>query len=154
MEKQTLTPAILGAYMGAMVTDKYSDGKSYKMVGVSEWEGNLQVETSKGETDWWNINQCQLILFPLSKISDEDAVEVAKIMGVIDSDCGVDDYEYWGNYVKKSYINEGKQHRSFIVSVEVIDYLRSRSYDCGHGDIKSLIEAGMAVDGTLLNDKN
>jgi len=31
---------------------------------------------------------------------------------------------------------------------QVIDYLRSKSYDCGYGSIGSLIGAGIAVDST------
>ena len=118
-----LTAAIAMSYPNAHVTTKYDEGKSYKVVGVSEWEGNLQVQTSENETDWWNIDQCQLILTPLDKISDEDAVEVAKITSEEKEE------NYTSTYVKEDCrLTIWKSY-----SLRVFDYLRSKGYDLGHG---------------------
>lgn len=182
MEK--LTAQIAKVYMPCKITDKYANGVQYDMVGISEYEGNLQVKMPSGDTDWWNIDICQLILTPLSKITDEHAIEVALI-------CKRDYHRHfvvsdiksqYSETTEKGYnilwitfdslstniaghsdINKHKIGISSWGSVshyfdgelspvnmsrEIIDYLRSKSYDCGHGSIPSLIAAGIAIDST------
>jgi len=120
---------------------------------------------------------CQLILTPLSKISDEDAVEVAKIAIGVDAKepiierCGdvrvsmdygisrticvirkaANQYEHGREYF---YVHNETEQGAFNTSVfgtaKIVDYLRSKGYDCGHGLIPSLIAAGVAVEKTNL----
>jgi hypothetical protein len=81
---------------------------------------------------------------PLSKISDEDAKYIAKnILGYSE---GYHDY-----FVEtgKRYLT--KNNNYLDTDIEVIDYLRSRGYDVGYGNIKSLIKSGYALDKTTLN---
>lgn len=172
-----LTAKIAMCYQNAHVTTKYDEGKSYKIVGVSEWEGNLQVQTSENDTDWWNIDQCQLILTPLDKISDEDAVDVAKILI---PQCFFNTQKGWQvsrNYTTTGYPYIKIHHPKKVYSVQIdctlvnfdiddmedrvtascdtkpvsiIDYLRSKGYDCGHGSIPNLIAAGVAVEKEIV----
>lgn len=96
------------------------------------------------------LSNPKLILTPLDKISDDDAVDVAKILDypqneINDSqvltDTIVEHLEdvFNGNSATYSDYVSGN---TFIV---LIDYLRSKSYDCGHGSIPNLIAAGVAV---------
>jgi hypothetical protein len=55
--------------------------------------------------------------------------------------------------------DRGNKYNSEIISlsssafqnIELIDFLRSKSYDCGYGSIPSLIAEGIAIDKTKLN---
>jgi len=114
------------------------------------------------------FKHCKPILTPISKISDEDAVEVAKII------YGDEFYKYtWEmsrhnspNFVCLNNIDDddysiiftvGKDYKHSIcieafmpnnqhtTMFYVVDYLRSKKYDCGYLHISSLIEAGLAV---------
>jgi len=139
---------MFAAYMGCEVTTKYDeDGKTYKTVGISFDEGNLQVQTSKSDTDWWNISICKPILTPLSEITDEDALQVANI------------FKYQVNEIDKLIIL-GKELIGALTKYEldgfqlsdvlaIIDYLRSKHYDCGYMHIPSLITAGLAIKKTI-----
>ena len=91
---------------------------------------------------------CQLLLFPLSKISDDDAVEVCKIAN---SSIGIDNIAKarMGRQLLTDYWNKvsnvaGKQWQ------EIIHYCQTHSIDIGHGYgdnyIPSLIAAGVAVE--------
>jgi hypothetical protein len=156
---------MFAAYMGCEITTKYDeDGKPYKTVGVSFDEGNLQVQMPDGGTDWWNIPICKLILTPLSEIADEDAIELAKID---DKNC---DYKFGNNrgfapdeyrvifngtasfverYYKGRYITGVSIPMTpSLLTIEQIDYLRPKKYDCGYLHISSLIQAGLAVKAT------
>ena len=83
----------------------------------------------------------QLILTPLSEISDEHAVGLSKVYGhneplailgkKLIEFCFADDEE-----INEISVQDG---------MRVTDYLRSLGYDCGHGSIKSLIESGIAI---------
>jgi len=62
-----------------------------------------------------------LELKPLSSITDEDAIEVAKILGYDYSDEG-DYFTTASNYLERYYYNPKD------TSIGVVDYLRSRGY--------------------------
>jgi len=101
---------------------------------------NLQYKDA-GSCGDYTITECQLILTPLDKISDEDAVEVCKFLY---SNPALHNPERG-----KSVATVGDWH-STRKGVEVIDYLRSKGYDCGHGSIPSLIAAGVAVEKEIV----
>ena len=46
------------------------------------------------------------------------------------------------------YDAENEEPLAVLRQTEIIDYLRSNSYDCGYGDIPSLIAANIAIDKT------
>lgn len=117
MEK--LTPQIAGAYIGAQVVWDGIEFPAYNVINSND------------------IINCRLILTPLSAISDEDAVEVAKMVNALDI---VSNLEYMTK-VGKAYIKRNITTFPFFI----IDYLRSRNYDLGYMHIRSLIDAGIAI---------
>lgn len=139
MKKQTLNPAIAGAYQNA--TALYN-GVVREVYGV-----NINCVALFTETDEFECvehEECQLILTPLSKISGEDAVEVCKLLYNNPS---------LHNAERGRIVATTGDWHSTRKGVAIIDFLRSRGYDCGYGSIPSLIQVGIAVDGTLLTDK-
>ena len=133
--------------MPCKITDQYANGVQYDMVGISQYEGMLQAKMPSGDSDWWNIDICQLILTPLSEITDEHVLGVANIMydGVADKINNRIGYmmqvagtKQFAQKLFATPLNGSKY-------IAIIDYLRSKSYDLGHGQIPSLIEAGIAI---------
>ncbi len=160
--EQKLTAQILFAYSGAEVmwrSNKYP---------VRDWIcGYASL-----------IPESNLILHRLEDLTDEDAIEGAK-MGIGDMcrelvsikrsgkisitfEYGIsqttfilcppakgDEYgrEYFYMYNQSK---DGIHVISVFAASKIIDYLRSKGYDLGYGDIKSLIEAGIAVDAKIL----
>jgi len=172
-----LTAAIAASYFGAEVkVNGYynNDSTPKEIVGTMTHVGLMSIGTGGGQ---YSYSQCQLILTPLSKISDEDAVEVAKIAIGVDAKepiierCGdvrvsmdygisrticvirkaANQYEHGREYF---YVHNETEQGAFNTSVfgtaKIVDYLRSKGYDCGHGSIPSLIAAGVAVEKTNL----
>lgn len=149
-----LTQQIAGAYIGAQVVE--SDG----LVGVLTGT-NITYLTVKinGEFYDFDYDQCRLILTPLSAISDEDAVEVAKICGKrISEDVEREDcFDFVGfQYYLIELFETGSDVRDITLdkAIKAIDYLRSDKrpdgtaklvYDLGYGPIKSLIGEGLAI---------
>lgn len=128
------------AYMGCEVKSKLS-GRLYSTVGIS-FDGNCLIQCRINDLVHLYPKDLQPILAPLSEITDEDAVEVARI-----ARCRYQSIE--------SIIVAGKElvtiylYRSSNVSaiywVNIIDYLRSKHYDLGYMHIASLITAGLAI---------
>lgn len=88
-----------------------------------------------------NISSCQLILTPVDRISDDDAVEVAKMCGAT---FAVDDIgrAKAGKDLLQNYLYRTSNVRG-ADWFKVQDYLRSKSYD-----IDNNIAAGVAVEKT------
>lgn len=142
MEKLTLTPQIAGNYIGCKIQTTEGIGI---LEGVHKQKSYVSFDDGQpGRMGSFPISDCQLILTPLAKISDEDAVEVCKFLYTNPALCNPER--------GKIVATVGEWH-STRRGVEIIDFLRSRGYDCGHSSIPSLIQAGIAVDGTLLTDK-
>lgn len=129
-----LTQQIAGAYIGAQV----------------EWQGNRTAKVID-VIDTKYLADCRLILTPISAISDEDAVVVAKIINAHHphSECLKFDY----SLVKLGYQVEAN-YSSSLFNYDVTDYLRSDKrpdgtpkpvYDLGYMGIRSLIDAGIAI---------
>jgi hypothetical protein len=101
--------------------------------------------------DWENVNNCTLQLYDLSEITDEDAIEVAKILGYEVKK----DPKHPNEVVDKTAlcftgkmailgIKTNSFVETFQIMTEVIDYLRSKSYALPfHGF--NLIAEGVAV---------
>jgi len=140
-------------YMGCEILDARQNiiGKSVSANTTRVWYEHENNKVVKSITQNFALyGDCKLVLTPLSEINDEDAVEVAKICG----------FEYNNSPDSNAYFDlDGL--RNFLVedvfvlgnfgiinSVQLqrlIDYLRSKKYDCGYLHIPSLIEAGLAV---------
>lgn len=87
----------------------------------------------------YSMDDCQLLLTPLAEITDEHAIEVAKIA------------RYGGNItpnIGRQLVTEYMYKVSNVRAAEwisVIDFLRENGYDCGYGPITSLIDVGIAL---------
>lgn len=132
-----LTQNIAAAYIGAQVIWRGIEVPAYNVINANE------------------IINCRLILTPLSAISDEDAVEVAKMALLSARYC----WERWGS--NSSLLSVGKEIANDLFEdygdpvlvapkylSNIIDYLRSRNYDLGYMGIRSLIDAGIAISST------
>lgn len=104
----------------------------------------------------FHLSEYKLILTPLSAISDEDAVEVAKMLLYTPEARG----KHTAEDVMSAQYQEHDSERFFLYAdmafpavktmiyelpYEVADYLRSRNYDLGYMGIRSLIDAGIAI---------
>jgi len=86
------------------------------------------------------LDEVQILLTQLEKITDEDLLVIGKQML---PNCTND--EIIKQMVKEITLNRRK------ISCKVADKARELGYDCGYGSIPSLIEAGIAIDKTILN---
>jgi len=179
--------AMFAAYKGASVlpiTNSGTEEKVFAIHGVVEWADCYSLWDSS-ETGWRStFRSFKLLLTPLSKISDADAIEVAKLATnrklphygvdefyitknensisivfvddqdiIINIDFGGDVLVYNdGLPLGEPFIEKRHSNQSAI-----IDYFRSATrldgtvkpvYDLGYMNIKSLIEAGYAIDAT------
>lgn len=150
-----LTAAIIGAYMGCKVKIGHVI-YNITEVGVDK----LYLKTDTGGYAIVPHERCQLLLTPLSKISDEDAVEVGKAFGLKKMDGHY--YEWIGKAIITHHftmyspwddsIFDTASNRGLVTNIhsrnylKLVDYLRSKGYDCGHGSIPNLIAAGVAVE--------
>jgi len=111
----------------------------------------------------------KLLLMPISEISEHHAIEVLKIIDKINlfggSDSSDVSYEfkmihtYHSNLEIKSslpYVERKIKNHPYgglilgeymlkEIPISVLDFLRCIGYDCGYGDIPSLIAAGVAM---------
>lgn len=102
-----------------------------------------------------DVEDCTLLLTPLSKISDQDAIEVVKIMDPNAKEIyvsnGTINWEY-------EYLDERFKSTIEIRSIHLCahyascQYLQSRGYDLPnyHLNGQTLIQAGLALDKTLI----
>ncbi len=180
MENLKLTVEIAAAYWDAKLTTQHAafigGVKTFKYLELTD-------HMISDGTNWFPISDCQLLLSPLSSISDEDAIEVAKIVSgpwarhFKESDLSysrVDKSKRIGvfsngnlqhivhvcsdgavRYYNPAFSADSKQGDLSVESrgeycitkyTAAIDYLRSKSYDCGYGSIPSLIAAGIAIE--------
>lgn len=151
-----LTQQIAGAYIGAQV--EISGIGTY---GISHISANgIMVDTGE-RFKYTPYDQCRLILTPLSAISDEDAVEVARMSLLSARYC----WERWGS--NSSILSVGREIANDLFEdfgdpvfvapkylSNIIDYLRSRNYDLGYMGIRSLIDAGIAISSLDKTDSN
>lgn len=151
-----LNSAIVGAYMPKEVM---YNGELRAVYGISAYEVILYNKRDGCEHDYVAYEHCQLILLSFDKISDEDAVEVGKAFGLKNMDGHY--YEWIGKAIITHYftmyspwddgIFDTASNRGLVTNIhsrnylKLIDCLRLKDYDCGHGSIPSLIAAGVAV---------
>lgn len=146
---------VFAQYLGCGVEIK-TDKKERAILGVVGFKEPERVilRFPDDETPEWSyadLDEFYLILRPLSEITDEDAIEVAKI---IDSDA------------KDIYASEGTVHWTYemfdeefencidfysfppiVAPIALFQYLQSRGYDLPHYLLggKTLKEAGLAI---------
>lgn len=170
MVKQ-LTLQIAAAYLGATVKTK--EGLHGTLVGVFKPHNSLNIELGDGSISIGHIiSDCNLVLPHISSITNEDAIEVAKILipqcfqrrtkgWIVSRDFTITGYPYikihhqmiaYTVQIDPTLVNfdvDNMEDRETgghdMKPVSIIDFLRPK-YDCGHGDITSLIKAGIAIN--------
>ena len=154
--EQKLTAQIASAYFGCPMLVTHRNIEGNPVIGRVKAEFIQDLEESP------NGYPYQLILRRLDKISDED---VMAIFDFISCKNGVkikskrmsvsDGYSIQYLYTdSKGNIENGiGSAAAYTLPLSSWDYLRSVGYDCGYGSIPSLIQVGIAIDSTTLNDK-
>lgn len=137
------------------------EGKLYKISSILLNHNSFRIERTNDDrldiTDsaTAHLDECQLLLKPLSKISDEDAIELIKIE---DKNCAythngepLSNIEYGAKqgwvYIYSDEIDLGRKpiyFSEYTLSIEQADFLRSRSYNLPFRGI-DLVEAGIAI---------
>lgn len=131
------------------------EGTHLKMIAISGYfisvyEPPYPFCESESDEYEWMFSECKPILTPLSEITDEDAVEVAKIMHENTELHTVDVGIEWVS----AFINSSGSFVSIYLWTSAIDYLRSPFrpdgtpkpvYDLGYMHIPSLIAADLAI---------
>jgi hypothetical protein len=142
---------MFAAYMGCgMAVNDISYGyKSIGVISLSDNDNRVYMSSTNPQVIYDRSDSvaiCKPILTPLSDITDEDGFAIVKMYG--------------GNLFKLSsdsffqVIKDSDCLRYFIFNnvrelpQPIVDYLRSKKYDCGYLHVSSLIEAGLAVKAT------
>lgn len=89
----------------------------------------------------------QLLLSPLSEISDEDAIEVMRLLGYTENSMDETSRDMLYEHLENIFSENDGNYADPVSGntfTQIIDYLRSKSYDCGYTHIPSLIKAGIA----------
>ncbi len=145
-----LTAAIAASYFGAeVICAPYGGQPNRKIIGTMIGLNNHGIDIKFPE--WQSphqiaIDQCQLILTPLDKISDEDSYYIGKAFG--DPSIGESGFARVGKYWASDVLpNDDPSRINFKPSAirQITDYLRSKSYD-----IDNLIAAGVAVEKEIV----
>jgi len=120
-------------------------GDIVNLEGYSADTGQVEYWALKehNDCDWGKMFDYQLILTPLSKISDEHALVLADIL--------------YGDQAYKMYemmkTDLKTQWKTRALTSESVDFLRLKGYDCGFASIPSLIDAGIAIEESDINKK-
>ena len=163
---KTLTAQIVAMYFGAKFTYRGSYGHIRTMGGIAITHNLIDDDTQ----ETFNTSKCYLILRRLDKITDEDAIACIKIRdkGVIYGFGTpvykaekVKSFNYGKNISEEQtcitiYDKIGTSYGQYFIlqsqlGIEEVDFLRSKGYDCGAGEIQSLIECGLAIDGSKID---
>lgn len=149
-----LTAAIAASYFGAEVRcAPYGGSPDRKLIGTMIGLNNDGIQVKflawQSHQHQVEIGVCQLILTPLDKISEADCVEVVNSVG-LDTEGVGKIISTFIDFEKRLVLDFEYQVFRVRLSVEVIDYLRSKGYDCGHGSIPNLIAAGVAVEKEIV----
>lgn len=136
--------AIMAYPNARMILEK--SGRIIECKGVAIYQDDVLLYSK--ERIWYH--SCwpfKLLLKPLSKISDEDAMMCSGIIG----EEIPDDYDLSSEEAKQAVKVFGQTLQKNLhkddggVTPRLLDFLRSRGYDCGYQNIPSLVEAGIAI---------
>ena len=121
-----------------------ADNPQPRPILYGDWSGGTHPETAPQQS-YTNWDEIKLILKPLSAITNEDAIEVARIAN---PSIGADDI---GKAKQGKILITEYWHRVSNVRAsewqEIIDYLRSKSYNCGYGNYtpEDLVKEGIVI---------
>lgn len=143
----------IGELSGVIETDPFTRAYNPKL---EKMDFAVRVYYPEKTTDgydygWYNINDCQLLLTPLSEISDEDLLEVAKLTGWFNW-YNSPNMQYFKNIHGNPCVSNADRigkYESFCLKEDELlsaqaDYLRSKSYALPYMGI-DLFESGIAV---------
>lgn len=148
MSNIKLDTAKAARYWGCTIKTK--EKLTGKLVGIFSTHESCNIELIDNSISVGHkLSDCQLLLTPLSAITDEHAIEVAKIASIGKYEakecigCDKDDYKTIGKYIVAdfnypTYIDVRIHTDKYI---KIIDLLRSLGYDCDNA-----ISEGWAVD--------
>lgn len=129
---------IYGNYLGCQILDP--KGRIATLFGMGKSYSKIEYHAGpmEGQMEDFSFKNTKLALLPSSEISDEDAIEVAKICRF-----EVDDKIAHGRTLVKVIFSESGIELKIPMRriFDVINYLRSKGYDCDN-----LIERGIACD--------
>lgn len=135
MTHSNLTAADVAKYFGAKVT---VGGGPMNIIGINFKDQELRLKSDSDiNSFWYEVVRCHLLLKPLSQLSEDDAVEVAKIANIGKYEakkhigCGKDELRIIGHFIaddfrSKTY-SELRIHTDKYIAI--IDYLRKKGYD-------------------------
>lgn len=148
-KKLTLTPQIAAMYWGSQVCKKTDNRILTGYVSAISEEHIFIKDSTNGSNIACLISHCQLELKSLSEISDEDAIDVAKLSDLPDAEDDdtkmylmwvgkeivfnyflneVVDNGGWSNLSVTTHIRNVKSNVFFVR--DIINFLRSKGYDC------------------------
>jgi len=135
---------VYGAYFWCNTAFFNSDTNCWESGSLNNPHNLVPKMTNDPEDeDRFDFNRRRLALTPLSEISDEDAIEVAKMF---DASAPT---SIFGRKVISYITDMANKPGWFNPDFEKIrlafDKLREWGYDCGYGEIPSLIDAGIAI---------
>ncbi len=133
IDKELLT-RILHTYWGCDFYDTDIEG-SYPIEDINDTDGFVNHSP---------YEDIKLALTPLSDITDEDAIEVAKMF-----DASAPTIIFGRSvisYITDMVVKPSWFNPDYDVVRSAFDVLRGLGYDCGYANIPSLIEAGIAVN--------
>lgn len=162
---------VYGAYIGCPVM--LGDNDKHVLESVNRFENTVGCSLFGEVIAYFKFDECNLLLTPLSEISDEDAMKVFSMVVHPNIDYPRNDYHFskTDSGSTKVIINNDWYNSTLIIGSKngivwmphkdnarvgacVYDYLRSNKrpdgtekpvYDCGYAEIPSLIEAGIAI---------
>jgi hypothetical protein len=129
-KEQLAVTEYLHLYKGCNV--RHKDGWIGRLLGVNETLGRafqpLKIEAPNGLAVWWNWKDITPILRPLSDMTEEE-------------------YNTWENGI-------GGKLRTGTHDLIEEDALKTHYLLSKHFDLFGLIEAGLAIDATTINNQN
>lgn len=146
ISNETKAKAML-PYMGQPVK-MVEDGKLgyLESIGLNKYLTTATIYFDDTNDDWMvynSMDEFKLILSPLSAITDEDAIELSKILE--ESNDNIEDLIYFGKYwVKRVEKNESINANTCIA---IYQFLQSRGYDLPNHYLneETLFKAGLCV---------
>jgi len=155
-----LTPQILSAYFGSKVLQTIAWEQDRprviaQVLGIKTHPKFEILTKSEKNHGWMDGSDCQLLLKRISDITEEHASKCASLCGLHTE----------GNHVTKMIDSVCIQNDTYLLQIchdgcismynhqrvtefdarPIYAFLQLESYDCGHGSIPSLIDAGVAV---------
>lgn len=147
---------VFSMYLGCDVKQISLGDKVGILTGVSLFTPHWMATIDSGIS--LSIRKCKLLLTPLSKISDEDAIEVGNIV-YLDEDKAYTGIKVLSYFTGDNELFGFGSDISPLMAIEIIELLKRKGYavplyfESDHPlNGKTAIELGLAIDKTLSNE--